>query len=523
MTDRLLINDSWVLERAGYTSSSFGKFLTGVTGGKDLSMKIQRGLDIAKSLATKNGQEKLGIPSFVQPMVSDILGALGDKLEPLVKGKIDAEFAKAEQEVQAKVEAAQKKQQKALEEAQKKREKKLSKLDERLAQLDEELNRMGDTIGQNIAFKLFGSNTDSLAKALIEAAKEQGVTNEGVLNLIQMLPEFEALMYFMNVRKFYRDHTAHSLRVAVLSDYIFSKTGASGGLRGIMEENLAFSPEEAEMTWWLAGLLHDIGTPLAKLVTSINWSLVNEMLRCYPSVDMEISPLRIDLSTPQLGNEAYLKILSKGLPKSWQTLIHNGLGSAEVPQDIFVYTSRDQPPPLYQVKGPKMDHGVVAAVTLLRTLGSPNHVEKEQAEDRPLIEAARAIALHNFIPELGNIPFEKYPLLFVLALADELQEWGRPIPVTMEAGFFTTTLEKITLMDAIFHESDSELWDIPYTHEQAKKLARFDFKRLYKDKENALNSLDCAEQFPESNLWLINYHGEKSTVENKFNIKIKTQ
>ena len=523
MSNRLLINDTWVLERVGYASSSFSKFLTGVTGGKDLSMKIQRGLDIAKSLTTKNGQEKLGIPSFAQPMISDILGALGDKLEPLVKGKIDAELAKVEQEVQTKLDAAQKKQQKALEEAQKKREEKLSKLDERLAQLDEELDQMGDTIGQNIASKLFGPNTDSLAKALIEAAKEQGVTNEGVLNLIHMLPEFEALMYFMNVRKFYRDHTAHSLRVAVLSDYIFSKEGASGGLREIMEENLDFNPEEAEMTWWLAGLLHDIGTPLAKLVTSVNWSLVNEMLRCYPSVDMEISPLRIDLSNPQLGNEAYLKILSKGLPKSWQKLIHNGLGSAELPKDVFVYTSGDQPPPLYQVKGPEMDHGVVAAVTLLRTLGSPDHVEKERAEDRPLIEAARAIALHNFIPELGKIPFEKYPLLFVLAVADELQEWGRPVPVTTEAGFFTTTLEKITLMDAIFHESDSELWDIPYTREQAKKLARFDFKRLYKDKEKALSSLDCAEQFPESNLWLINYHEVKSSVENKFNIKIKTQ
>ncbi len=523
MTDRLLINDSWVLERAGYTSSSFSNFLTGVTGGMDLSMKIQKGLDIAKSLTTKEGQEKLGIPSFVQPMVSDILDSLGDKLEPLVKGKIESEMAKAEKSVQVKLKAAQKKQRKALEAAEKKREEKLSKLEERLAQLDKELDQMSDTVGQNVAFKLFGTNMDSLAKALIEATKEQGVTNEGVLNLIQMLPEFEALMYFMNVRKFYRDHTAHSLRVAVLSDYIFSKSGASGGLRGIMEENLDFNSEEAEMTWWLAGLLHDIGTPLAKLVTSVNWSLVNEMLRCYPSVDMEISPLRIDLSNPHLGNEAYLKILSKGLPKSWKTLIHNGLGSAELPKDVFVYTSGDQPPPLYEVKGPRMDHGVVAAVTLLRTLGSPTHVEKELAEDRPLIEAARAIALHNFIPELGQIPFEKYPLLFVLAVADELQEWGRPVPVTTEAGFFTTTLEKITLMDAIFHNSDTELWDIPYTREQAKKLARFDFKRLYNDKEKALSSLDCAEQFPESDLWLINYHEEKSSVENKFNIKIKTQ
>ncbi|MFW9983913.1 MAG: hypothetical protein ACFFCB_04200 [Candidatus Odinarchaeota archaeon] len=523
MSNRLLINDTWVLERAGYASSSFSTFLKGVTGGKDLSMKIQRGIDIAKSLTTKKGQEKMGIPSFVQPMISDILGTLGDKIEPLVKGKIDAKLAKAEQEVQAKIEAAQKKQQKALEEAQKKREKKLSKLDERLAQLDIELDQMGDTIGQNIASKLFGPNTDSLAKALIEATKEQGVTNEGVLNLIHMLPEFEALMYFMNVRKFYRDHTAHSLRVAVLCDYIFSKTGASGGLRGILEESLDFNPEEAEMTWWLAGLLHDIGTPLAKLVTSVNWSLVNEMLRCYPSVDMEVSPLRIDLSNPHLGNEAYLKILSKGLPQSWQTLIHNGLGRAELPKDVFVYTSGEQPPPLYEVKGPKMDHGVVAAVTLMRTLGSPDHVEKDLAEDRPLIEAARAIALHNFIPELGQISFEKYPLLFVLAVADELQEWGRPVPVTTEVGFFTTTLEKITLMDAIFHDSDSELWDIPYTREQAKKLARFDFKRLYNDKEKALSSLDCAEQFPESDLWLINYHEEKSSVENKFNIKIKTQ
>lgn len=523
MSKRLSINDSWVLQRAGYFSSSFSGFISGITGGLNLSAKIQKSIDKASKISTPEGQKELGIPEFVRPLVTKLISSLGPELSTKIQAKIDNSLAEADVELQKQLQDAEVKRQKTREKTQKVHREKITELNQRLKELDMKLNEMDNTIGQQVASNLFGSNLDTLAQALYDVTKERGVTNEGVLNLIRMLPEFEALMYFMNVRKFYRDHTAHSLRVAVLGDYILEKSGASGNLVGIIQDKLGFTPDEAHTAWWLAGLLHDIGTPLAKLGSSINWSLVNEMLRCYPSMGMEISPLRFDIGNPKLGNEAYLKILSKGMPKRWQKLIHSGLGKSPPKNEIFTYTPGTEKPPQYQSQGTKMDHGVVAAVTLLRTLGPPEQVEKESMEARPLIEAARSIALHNFVSELDLMPFEDYPLLFVLALADELQEWGRPVPVTMQEGFFTTTIEKITLLDAIFHETTSELWDIPYVHSQAKDIAKFDFKRLYNDKKNVLACLDCTEQYPESDLWLINYNEEKSSALNKFLIRISTQ
>ncbi len=523
MSDRIPINDSWVLQRAGYFSSSFSGFISRITGGLNLSAKIQKDIDTALKISTPKGQEDLGIPKFIRPLITKLTSSLGPDLSNKIQTKIDKALAEADVKLQKQLQDAEVKRQKPRAKRQTVHKEKITKLNQRLKELDMKLNKMDNTIGQHVASNLFGTNLDTLAQALYGVAKERGVTNEGVLNLIRMLPEFEALMYFMNVRKFYRDHTAHSLRVAALGDYILEKSGASGSLMGIIQDKLGFTVDDARTAWWLAGLLHDIGTPLAKLVSSINWSLVNEMLRCYPSMGMEISPLRFDIANPKLGNEAYLKILSKGMPKGWQKLIHNGLGKSRSKNEIFTYTPATEKPPLYQSQGTQMDHGVVAAVTLLRTLGPPEQVEKESSEARPLIEAARAITVHNFISKLGQIPFEDYPLLFVLALADELQEWGRPVPVTMQEGFFTTTIEKITLLDAIFHETTSELWDIPYVHNQAKDIVKFDFKRLYNDKKNALACLDCTEQYPDSDLWLINYNKEKSSVLNKFQIRISTQ
>ncbi|MDH5746382.1 MAG: hypothetical protein OEZ21_05445 [Candidatus Bathyarchaeota archaeon] len=170
-----------------------------------------------------------------------------------------------------------------------------------------------------------------------------------------------------------------------------------------------------------------------------------------------------------------------------------------------------------------MDHGVVGAVNLLRTLGPPEKLRKNLPEDRPLMEAARAISVHNSKDYLKNVPFEDFPLAFLLILADELQEWSRPVPVPVKDTYFTTTLEKVALLDAIFYARSNGLWDIPYANIQAKKLAKFDFKRLCGDKASVLKVLDCTEQFPESDVQLRNIKAEKPRKEETFTIQIKTR
>jgi hypothetical protein len=182
-------------------------------------------------------------------------------------------------------------------------------LERRLGEIDTRITKLSDEIMHKVQSKLLGINQKELAKALYDVAVERGVSNEGLLRLIEMMPEFEALMYFLNVRKFYRDHTAHSLRVAVLGDYLLDKKAKAGELSGVIKDQLSLSIDQVRTAWWFSGLLHDIGTPLEKLTDALNWAIINEILRCYQSVDMEISPITISLGSEDLLNRKYLSIL----------------------------------------------------------------------------------------------------------------------------------------------------------------------------------------------------------------------
>ncbi|MFX1552210.1 MAG: hypothetical protein ACFFB9_17825, partial [Promethearchaeota archaeon] len=54
-----------------------------------------------------------------------------------------------------------------------------------------------------------------LSTALYDVSKERGIESEGLLYLIRALPDLEAFLYSTSVKKYYRDHTEHALRVAV--------------------------------------------------------------------------------------------------------------------------------------------------------------------------------------------------------------------------------------------------------------------------------------------------------------------
>ncbi|MFX1319278.1 MAG: OmpH family outer membrane protein [Promethearchaeota archaeon] len=516
MPKRLTINDTWVLEREGSFSTNFSSFLNNITGGLKLTDTIKAGLDVARTMTD------FGDTGFVKPLLDKIWGTLGVDIKPELREKLQKKLDQRQKEAQRKIDEAQKKTQKRIEETVATKEIKIRVLEDRIAQHEADLEAMETTVGQQVASQLFSTKMDSLVAALYSVAKERGITNEEILNIIKALPEFEALLYIMNVRKFYRDHTAHSLRVAALGDFLLDKEGFAGGLEELIKEKLNFTKEEVRTTWWFTGLLHDIGTPLAKLFSSLNWSMINEMTRCYSSLGMEFSPLEINVNHPELGNTDYLQILCEGYPQSWQKIITSGLGVTIHTPDTFRYSAQSKKHAEYKPTSTRIDHGVVAAVALLRTLGPPDQVSKDQPENHPLIEAARVIALHDNIEKLGPLRFEEYPLLFLLAICDELQEWGRPIPVSSEEGYFTTSLQKVTLTDAIFHETSLELWDIPFTNAQAKSLMGFDFDRLHNDKETKLRGLDCTEQFPETDLLLIDYDKDASKIEDKYEIKIKS-
>ncbi|MFX0097410.1 MAG: hypothetical protein ACFE7E_06595 [Candidatus Hodarchaeota archaeon] len=479
------IDDSWVLSRAGYFSNSFSNFLSKLSlklplvekklAEKKLKMseKERKKLEEAskilgfESLGEMDVLDDLDVPSWVKPFTSWV--------KPFVSKIID----KVKREIPSRL--------------------------------------------KGIAGNLFGTGIFSLSSALYDVAKERGITHEGVLHLIRMLPEFEALMYFLNVRKFYRDHCAHQLRVAVLGDFLLDLKSDSGTLEGQIRDKLGLSSDEVRTAWWFTGLLHDTGYPLSKLCTAINWSLLNEILRCYPSLDIKIAPMFVGLGSGELRNWEYLSILADGMPNHWQERIKKGLGLSEPSIDTLLFEAGHHIDKEYQPESLQIDHGVVGAVNLLRTIGAPERLRKNLPEDRPFIEAARAISVHDFKDDLKEVPFEKYPLAFLLILADELQEWSRPIPAPIKDTYFTTSLEKITLLEAISYKKSDELWDIPYENTQAKKILSFDFNMLCMDKVKALEVLNCTEQYPESEIQLRDVKHEEDRKEEKYNILIRTR
>jgi hypothetical protein len=471
MSKPILIDDPWVLSRSGRFSKSFSSFLSKMipTMPENKQNEVAARLEQAREKMTNVDRlmelqrlkleklDKLAAPSWVKPLVSKIL-----------------------EDVQKQVASG--------------------------------LERLAD--------ELFGAGIFSLSEALYDVAKERGITNEGVLHLVKALPEFEALLYSLNVRKFYRDHCAHQLRVAALGDFLLDSTSEIGDVEGVIRDKLGFSPKDARTAWWFAGLLHDTGIPLAKLSTAVNWSLINEILRCYPLLDIQAHPIFLSLAGGLSQNQQYLSFLLGDMPKSWRRMIMENLGEEKYVDKPILFRGGNLHPREYQFQDPHIDHGVAGAINLLSTLGPPEKLRRNLPEDRPLVEAAKAICLHNFKNKLKSVLFEDFPLAFLLIFADELQEWSRPVPIPLRDTYFTTSLQKVALVESISYEKNPTTWDIPYTNIHAKKLARFDFRKLCRDKENHLKVLDCTHEFPESEVQLRDVKEGEIQRENSFTIQI---
>ena len=102
-----------------------------------------------------------------------------------------------------------------------------------------------------------------LSTALYDVSKERGIESEGLLYLIRALPDLEAFLYSTSVKKYYRDHTEHALRVAVLGDFLLEQDLGQGSIEGIISELTELDKTLLkDKFWWITGLIHDIGYPL---------------------------------------------------------------------------------------------------------------------------------------------------------------------------------------------------------------------------------------------------------------------
>lgn len=360
---------------------------------------------------------------------------------------------------------------------------------------------------------LTGKRKD-LSSALYDVSKERGIESQGLLYLIRALPDLEAFLYSTSVKKYYRDHTEHALRVAVLGDFLLEQDFGHGSLKGLIPEIIGLDKKLfKDKFWWIAGLLHDIGYPLGKMTTAVNYSLVNQILKCYPTLDLEIIPFEINLAWKG-QQEEYLKIIENGLSKEARTLIREGAGyyhkhiSAQGSQ---TFLRQPNGHPEFEFKDSiELDHGVISALSLLRGLGTPDEIKSNDEYDG-YIKAARAIALHNFKANLKDYVFDKQPLAFFLMLIDELQEWGRPIPLQVRDTYFTTELKKVTLLDELLLNLDEFSWLMQFKNQEAKNLMNFNFKLFSNEKKKTFSRLICGDLFPKTtiNLQDIKISGEK--------------
>ncbi|MHA2473618.1 MAG: hypothetical protein ACXAES_10330 [Promethearchaeota archaeon] len=105
-----------------------------------------------------------------------------------------------------------------------------------LQPLRAELKASFDELGTDFDLDFLTGQRKNLSSTLYDVSKERGIKSEGLLYLIKALPDLEAFLYSTSVKKYYRDHTEHALRVAVLGDFLLEQDLGQGVLGNIISE-----------------------------------------------------------------------------------------------------------------------------------------------------------------------------------------------------------------------------------------------------------------------------------------------
>jgi hypothetical protein len=179
-------------------------------------------------------------------------------------------------------------------------------------------------------------------------------------------------------RKFYRDHLNHMIRTALLANAIASK-------------QRAFADSKANISHLvLACLFHDIAYPLAESRTIVGQA-IQAMENCYKT-----------LIFPQF---IYSYRMSKVTKLQEQLIGTVGLKTEDLGNSIEEFS-----------------HSVVGGIEFLDYIRDPILFQ-------PVLEA---IVLHD--SRLGTeVNIDAAPLLATLIIADELQDWGRPVALEKKA------------------------------------------------------------------------------------------
>lgn len=171
-------------------------------------------------------------------------------------------------------------------------------------------------------------------------------------------------------RKFYRDHLNHVIRVALLSRAIGRQPPFN------------LRPKDLDKLV-LCSLFHDVAYPLAEIAQSIQFS-VKAIRDCY--------------------NIASRGPLAPGIRLNLERLPSS--------DSIYLHISKNKPE--------ELDHGILSALEFM------SYLEPDKNLVRKYAEVIEAIALHS-PSNIKKISSPQEKILAILVLADELQDWGRPV------------------------------------------------------------------------------------------------
>jgi len=274
-------------------------------------------------------------------------------------------------------------------------------------------------------------------------------TEKRVAEYLENLPNFEWLLTATQhgLRgKTYRDHLNHNVRTALLTPFLAEKLGLGDHTpNGV--DNVT--------VWFFAGLLHDIaymlseaerafgdvqsamkslpvfgdgGGTLVPLNTDIlqSLSMLVVTLGACPDLETKLGAdadrLRLDESTAELRNDG-LPDVQRDLMFCMQARGHAILGAISV---------------LALACG--LQRGDTETESTEKITGFFNRVCLDGCPHREILLICQAIALHDrkdaakfagSADDISTFPsplsFDQQPTAFAVALADELQDWGRPI------------------------------------------------------------------------------------------------
>lgn len=282
---------------------------------------------------------------------------------------------------------------------------------------------------------------DIFEKRIFRILKFAGL--DDIKSTLEHFLEFERMSYitpFYSENKRYRDHFLHQLRVAVLGDFLLNTIIKSGKKEKRLVEvitsilknrestnnpNCDFDEKMVRNTWWITALMHDCSYPLLSIFSPHLFG--NESLK-------------------KLGG-MFIGELYEQFKKDHDTTMENLRRNSEskLLEMIKEVELTAFYPFIQDTVKTNISHNIYSAYNFWKKY-------REDSYKNLCFELiVQSILLHHEFCEKEDdelpIIFKDYPLAFLLILADEIQEWGRPFILREKAPDPTAITKMIELYE----------------------------------------------------------------------------